>query len=364
MRVYSIGSAASLLLSQHRSGCRLSSPRRGEVGECPSAEALAKAETNRVRAEAADRKLLTSKRPMKLRVLTFLLVLLAAGIALAQPQPAPQTPPATQGVLADGDPPLTQQMVTDYSHFIQWALRTPLTQNQGKRIQAFLVDNWKAANTDEISRTLNILALRDRIKNMGLQDSMWAAYQTGTDALYNWKSSPNLEMARWGIAMFDASHKPLVKGNPPLTRQMEDAYEEMGYFMMKVVDGKAPTAIDALERSEFADSIANTYPKLTDEQRANFAQLPKIWVQLRESWPTIDPSVRASLKAAWKEGFYPSPSKPKAGAKKGAKDTTPPPSPTPITALSRLEKMAWVTNSDIFTAMSNAGTPYGLGWGS
>jgi hypothetical protein len=294
------------------------------------------------------------KGPMKLRTLIPLISVFAlCGLAAAQ-DPKPQ-------VLADGDPPLTQEMANDYMHFMQWSLRTPLTLGQEERIQSFLVDNWKAANLAEIKRTLNILALRKRLQTMGLTDSKWAAYQMGRDALHNWNASQNMEMARWGLALYNSSHRALVKGDPPLTRQMEDAYEELGYFMMNVVDGSQPAKIDAVERTQLADSIATTYAQLTPEQKANFADLPKVWVQIRNAWPTLDDATKSALKDLWKSNFGWLLKVPP--VTKGAKPApVTPPSSRPQPTINRLVRMTWVTTPDIFSKMSAVGTPYGLGW--
>ena len=292
---------------------------------------------------------------MKLPALLSLLIALAIpGLTLAQDKPQ---------ILADGDPPLTQQMANDYMHFMQWALRTPLTLTQEATVQRFLVDNWKAGNQAEIARTQNILALRERIGKMGLKDNQWAAYEMGQNAIHNWKASPTMEMAVWGMDLFNSSHKALIAGDPPLTKQMELAYEELGYFMMNVVDSAGPIKIDAVERSQLADTLASVWPNLTADQKSNFALLPKIWVQIRESWPTMDDATKASLKTLWKANFYPAAKTASTPPKKGAKPAAPPPVSTrPQPTINRLVQMTWVTNTDVFSKMSAAGTPYGLGW--
>lgn len=285
---------------------------------------------------------------MRIRaLLPFLLVVAAQAPAFAQDK--------ASDVLADGDPPLTRQMASDYMRFMQWALRTPLTIGQENRLQSFLIDNWKAANNAEITRTLNILALREQIQTMDLSGSQWAAYQTGLDALRNWRASENMEMARWGLAFFKSSHTALVQDDPALTRQMEDAYEEIGYFMMNEVDGRAPLLLDAVERTQLADTIARSYPQLSPEQRTNFALLPRIWVQVRNAWPTLDDATKASLRSLWKANFNPAPAPP-------AKGTKPPPAPKVQPTINRLVAMTWVLKADVFGKMSSVGTPYGIGW--
>ena len=285
---------------------------------------------------------------MKIRsLLVALLTLACLGHSLAQG--------TTNDVLVDGDPPLTQQMATDYMHFMQWALRTPLTLAQQERIQDFLVDSWKSSNTAEIQRTLNILALRGRIESMGLKDNPWAAYQTGQDAVSQWNANSGLDMARWGLSVFNSSHKPLVAGNPPLTEQMDAAYEEMGYFVLEAIDAAKPNRLDAVERSQLADTLGNLYTQLPDDQKANFAVLPKLWVQLRTAWPTLDAGTKASLTAMWRSSMYPAP---KATGSKKAVQTKTKIEPT----INRLVGMTWLLRPDNFAKMGAVGTPYAMGW--
>src|SRR5579885_400039 len=104
-----------------------------------------------------------------MKLLSFVAIIFTLGVAL--PLHAQTTTPTSSDVLVPGDPPLTRDMADNYTHFIQWALRTPLTIAQETRIKDYLVENWKAGNKFEIYRTLDILALRDRIDAMKLSDS-------------------------------------------------------------------------------------------------------------------------------------------------------------------------------------------------
>ncbi len=282
--------------------------------------------------------------------LALLLTLALSGIAPAQ------------DTLAEGDPPLTAKMATDYTHFMQWTLGTALTVAQEARIQKYLVDSWKANDKAEIKRTLNLLALRDYMLSMHSDTNAWAASSLRRNAMTNWRKSPTLDQALWGVAIYNSARKPLVKDTPPLTRQMEDAYEELGYFMMEQVYGAKPTPIEAVERATLADALANDYPKLSPAEKANFALLPQAWYQLRNGWPTLDDGHKTALVKEWKSHFDPqaaAPTKPKKGAK-----PPPPPRQPAQTPMMRLINMSWVLNPSVFGGLSGVGQPFGLGWGA
>ena len=256
---------------------------------------------------------------------------------------------------------MTQKMATDYIHFMQWTLGTPLTLAQEARIQKYLVDSWKANDQGEIKRTLNLLALRNYMLSMHSNTNAWAAHSLRRTAVIEWKKSPSLEMPLWALAIYNASNDPLIKDTPPLTRQMEDSYEELGYFMMEQVDGAKPTPIEAMERASLADALANDYPKLSGSEKANFALLPQVWYQLRNAWPSLDDSHRAAFVKEWKSHFEPKPAavaKPKKGAKPAAVASQPAQTP-----MMRLMSMTWVLEPPVFSDMSGVGEPYDLGWG-
>ena len=62
------------------------------------------------------------------------------------------------------------------------------------------------------------------------------------ELLAQMKQQPNVPMDRWAPAVYEASHKPIANGTPPLTRQGTDAFLESLFFMVGEVSGRpAPT---------------------------------------------------------------------------------------------------------------------------
>ena len=271
----------------------------------------------------------------------------------------------SQDVLVPGNPPLTSEMAEKYVRFMGWALDVPLTKAQEDRIRTFLMDTWKSGDPTEIDRTVTLLATRDQIEKMGLQGDQAAKMSLRKRALYTWRRNPTMPAASWGMTFTAAATRPLVPGQPPLTKQMEDAYEELGYFLMEQAFGSKPIAIDAMQRVQLYDGLARAYSSLSPAQRANFAQIPQVWVQVRRAWPTLSDADKASVAALARDQFNP---KPKSAP--GAKKPKPaaPTSPADVSdaaSLGRLLKMTWVTTPDVFSKLSALGGPaaaYGSGW--
>ena len=265
----------------------------------------------------------------------------------------------TPTVVADGNPPLTDEMVIKYTHFMQWTMIMPLTVAQEDRIKTYLTGIWRANDRAEIERTLNLLELRDQLESLHQNVEPWAAVTMRGNAVHNWKTGSD-EMSKWGMALYNANHSPLVPGNPPLTRQMEDSYEEMGYFVLTQVYNSSPQHIDAVERADLANVLGGQFKSMPADQQANFAKLPEVWYQVRNAWPNMDDASKSALAASWKAHFSP----PKAGPGKKVTDL-PAGRPIPKDTFGRLATLTWMVSPADFGKMSAFGADkyaFGNGW--
>ena len=66
-------------------------------------------------------------------------------------------PFTSDGVVAPGNPPLTESMITRFTNFQGWLFEIPLTQQQRERIRAMLLRDWK--KPQEIRNNMTWLAL-------------------------------------------------------------------------------------------------------------------------------------------------------------------------------------------------------------
>jgi hypothetical protein len=85
--------------------------------------------------------------------LTFAISLLV----LFSPQAKTQDSFAPDPVLAQGNPPLTESMVTRFTNFQGWLFEIPFTPQQREKIRAMLLADWK--KPDEIKNDLSWLSL-------------------------------------------------------------------------------------------------------------------------------------------------------------------------------------------------------------
>jgi hypothetical protein len=145
---------------------------------------------------------------------------------------------ANQTKLADGEPALTMLTVVRVIDFLEWALDVPFTQEQKLRVQEELVKVWKANNRMEIDGCVELIKVRQQLRGQEKVKQDLARVAIQEEALKQWRVGKD-DIDKCLVAIYDAGHKPIAAGDPPLTRQVTDAVAELTYFMASQLDGGA-----------------------------------------------------------------------------------------------------------------------------
>src|ERR1700681_2043741 len=140
-------------------------------------------------------------------------------------------PFASDAVLAQGNPPLTESMVTRYTNFTAWFYEIPFTQQQREKIRAILLRDWK--KPEEIKNDVSWL-------------TMAADFAKGTPAVREFigcdLQARNLKAmradkdpdAQWLVAAYDEAPPPIAAGNPPLTESMVSHYSVFTAWLLEI----------------------------------------------------------------------------------------------------------------------------------
>src|ERR1035438_2089973 len=79
----------------------------------------------------------------RFRFFAMALTLATSMFVLFTPAARAQDDPfASDAVVAQGNPPLTESMVTRFTNFQAWLFEIPFTQQQRERIRAMLLQDW------------------------------------------------------------------------------------------------------------------------------------------------------------------------------------------------------------------------------
>jgi len=236
-----------------------------------------------------------------LLALSALLATALTLLAAAGAHGGPGAEPAGE-VLVAGKPPLTQQMVGECRRFLEWTLDAPMTQDQAREFAAALVATWRGRDRDAIQQVLGLLETRERVAALPEAQRSFLREQLLATLLAEWRAQPGDDSSRWMLAVHDAAHVPIATGDPPLTRQMSDAYAEALVFAARQATGR-PFQADKAFKDLVAARLVEGYGRLAPEAKKLLAACPLAWAALRLAWPELSESKRQDLAQRWMAVF-------------------------------------------------------------
>ena len=223
-------------------------------------------------------------------VLWALLLLVGSGVSTAATLPV------------DGNPPLTREMVDKGARLFEWLLDARLTEEQHQQFQDSLVRSWQDRDRAAMDGTLGVLQFHDALglkseaERTAMREVLQAQY---LDAM---RQAPNDVLSKWVLDIYYSAHTPIARGNPPLTRQVADAYAEVICFMFSEVLGGEAFRPGKDYKDKLAESLAAQYPGLNPDRQKEFGQLPAAWAAIRLTWPTLSEAERANYRQQWTPG--------------------------------------------------------------
>jgi hypothetical protein len=202
-------------------------------------------------------------------------------------------------VLASGNPPLTNQMVSKGIRLFEWLLDAQLTVEQRSQFRESLVDSWKAHRQDDMDGTVNVLNFQDQLSLKSTQERAVIRAQLCEKFLDSMRQTPNAVLSRWVLNIYDSAHQPIASGNPPLTAQVGDAYAEFVSFMLTECLGRRVFNPDRNFKNALAQSLAAQYSSYSPAQQRQFSQVPLLWELLRLKWSQLSEPERANYRKQW-----------------------------------------------------------------
>lgn len=218
-----------------------------------------------------------------------LAVFVTAGAAIAQ-----------NPVLVQGQPPLTEETVGRFTEFFEWAFDVHLTVDQRQVLRKYAVDAWSQKKKSDMDDVIQVVGQQVELSKLDAQKRALVRVQVEPELLTQMRNQPNEPMAKWALAVYEASHKVLAPGSPPLTRQSTDAFLDALFFMAGEVSGQ-PSVPDQRLKDDWAKGLATNYPKISAELKTQIAGMPLFAAVMRVSWPTLSDGEKAQYRAQWGE---------------------------------------------------------------
>lgn len=205
---------------------------------------------------------------------------------------------ASRIILVPGPRPLTQQVVNELTDFVEWMIEVPMTQQQRQRMREILVAEWKTAKPAELDGVEEFQKARRQLAEMPPAKRELARQAMQPQALEDWRKQTD-DLPRMIVEIYDAAHKPIAAGVPPLTRQASDAGLELLYFMACQTLGGQEVRPDATAKDEWARRMIAEYPKADAKTRQSIAQMPAAWAGVRYAWAELPEAKRREARESW-----------------------------------------------------------------
>jgi hypothetical protein len=224
----------------------------------------------------------------------FSLLCIAAVLALTT-SAAGQSP-----VVVPGDPPLTEETIGRFTEFFEWAFDARLTNDQQEFVRKYMVDSWTQKKTSDINDVVQVVQQQTELAKLPADQVRYVRVKIEPDLLAQMRQQPNEPMARWALAVYGASHRPIANGTPPLTRQGTDAFLEALFFMAGEVTGQQSVP-DKRLKDDWAQALVANYPTMAADLKQQIAGMP-LWAStMRMAWPELSAKVKTKYRALWAE---------------------------------------------------------------
>jgi hypothetical protein len=201
-------------------------------------------------------------------------------------------------VVVAGNPPLTEETIGRFTEFFEWAFDVQLTNEQREVLRQYTVDSWTQNKTSDISDVVGLVQQQVDIAKYPAEQRRYVRVKIEPELLAQMRQQPNEPMAQWALAVYEASHRPIASGTPPLTRQGTDAFLEALFFMAGEVSGQQNVPDQKL-KDDWARVLAANYPTMSAELKQQIAGMP-LWAStMRMAWPELSADVKAKYRTLW-----------------------------------------------------------------
>jgi hypothetical protein len=216
--------------------------------------------------------------------------------------------------IAPGNPPLTESMVAHYSAFTAWLLEIPLTQSLKDRLRARLLDDWKKPK--EIESTMQVLKWQLDMARYedGEVQRLYERSMVQPEMIKRMRADQDNPDGPFLVGAYEAAHRPIAVGNPPLTRQASDAWTEL-YCFIRNQSGAPHMDATQPAKDDFARILTENWAKYSPGKQKGFSEMPQQWALVRYAWAKGKDADRQKILAAWQPVVYPgSPADPQQAA--------------------------------------------------
>lgn len=196
-------------------------------------------------------------------------------------------------VVVPGDPALTLYDLEETIDCVQWLLDSPFTADQRKIFRDEIIDGWKKKDAETLQSVATIMEFEGALLKMTEAERDVVRKQTEKELVVNMRKETD-RCSKLAVEIYDAAHKPIAAGNPPLTRQQADSSLELFFFIAGQLEG-VQAAPSPAGKEAWARKLAEDWPTLDPQVRKVFEVMPLTWSATRAGWREMSAAERDEI---------------------------------------------------------------------
>ncbi len=204
---------------------------------------------------------------------------------------------AVAQVLADGDPPLTQEIVAEFVKATEFTTLGKFTPQQTERMRTILIKYWSDGTTPRavvgtVDGMRQLRALPARTQRLALTSNIMGFLIRADEAVKQGDESSILM-----LEVYRQSNPALVPEAPLFSKALADAYIDAFLFLGSVQSGKPEPKLSEASRQKLRVQLARDFAKAEKEQREQFQEnVAKVMGHMIQ-WPNMDELDRLLVRA-------------------------------------------------------------------
>jgi hypothetical protein len=194
---------------------------------------------------------------------------------------------------------LTEEIIRNYTETVGYVYRIRFSDAQQAQIRRFLTGYWKNNDQARIRDTLQTIQAGEKIMQMPVQEREAFVKLLLPKAMevVRKEAQRGAEDSKWLLNAYYAAHPPLAKGNPPLVRDMVEAYiESERWHAVNIFKQKTPP-LNEKTRAAIYKMLIENYPKLPAEKQRAMAELPGMIATIKLRWSRMSAEERLMMRA-------------------------------------------------------------------
>jgi hypothetical protein len=140
-------------------------------------------------------------------------------------------PESRDVVIINGNPPLTESMVTLYADFDSWVLEVASSLQQRNMVRAKLIEDWR--KPAELQNDITLFKLAATLLKQTPEEREFTRWRLQPMVIGTMRLVPR-PYARQMAAAYEQTHRPIAPGNPPLTDSLVSRFTKFLCWVLEI----------------------------------------------------------------------------------------------------------------------------------